>query len=142
MKVLLDECLPKKLKRELPDHEVTRVQEMGWSGIKNGALVRLIQASDFEVFVTIDGNLEYQQNLRAINFAIIVLDAPDNTFATLRPLMPEVNEDGLNTLKHITQSLFKDIDELGGFFDLEGAAFGNMLVMKSGRMPGCLGKLS
>lgn len=65
---------------------------MGWAGIKNGALIHLIQAADFEVFVTIDGNLEYQQNLRAINFAIIVLGAPDNTFDTLRPLMPQVME--------------------------------------------------
>jgi hypothetical protein len=90
MKVLLDECLPKRLKRELPGHDVARVQEMGWAGIKNGALIHLIQAADFEAFVTIDGNLEYQQNLRAINFAIIVLGAPDNTFDTLRPLMPQV----------------------------------------------------
>lgn len=98
MKVLLDECLPKKLKREFPTHEVTRVQEMGWMGVKNGALMRLIQASDFEVLITIDGNLEYQQNLRAIGFAIIVLGAPDNTFQTLRPLMSEVNE-ALKTIK-------------------------------------------
>lgn len=97
MKVLLDECLPKRLKRELPGHDVSRVQEMGWAGIKNGALIRLIQTSDFEAFVTIDGNLEHQQNLRAINFAVVVLGAPDNTFETLRPLMPEV----LNVLKTI-----------------------------------------
>ncbi|MGH7597322.1 MAG: DUF5615 family PIN-like protein [bacterium] len=90
MKVLLDECLPKRLKRELPSHEVVRVQEMGWAGIKNGALLRLIQAADFDVFVTIDGNLEYQQNLHAIKFAIVVLSAPDNTFDTLSPLMLEV----------------------------------------------------
>jgi predicted nuclease of predicted toxin-antitoxin system len=92
MKVLLDECLPKRLKRELPGHDVIRVQEMGWAGIKNGALIRLIQAADFEVLVTIAGNIEYQQNLRAINFAIIVLGASDNTFDTLRPLMPQVIE--------------------------------------------------
>ncbi len=98
MKVLLDECLPKKLRRELPSHNVTRVQEMGWNGIKNGALIRLILNADFEVFVTIDGNLEYQQNLSNINFAIIVLGAPDNTIGTLRPLMPEVNE-ALKTIK-------------------------------------------
>jgi predicted nuclease of predicted toxin-antitoxin system len=98
MKVLLDECLPKRLKHELPGHEVTRVQEMGWAGTKNGALIRLIQSADFEVFVTIDGNLEYQQDLRAIKFAIIVLGAPDNTFETLRPLMPEVIE-ALKTIK-------------------------------------------
>ncbi len=98
MKVLLDECLPKRLKRELPDHDVLRVQEMGWAGIKNGALLRFIKSADFDVFVTIDGNLEYQQNLRAIRFAIIVLSAPDNTFDTLNPLMPKVVE-ALKTIK-------------------------------------------
>ncbi len=98
MKVLLDECLPKRLKRELSGHAVSRVQEMGWAGIKNGALINLIQAAGFDVFVTIDGNLEYQQNLRAINFAIIVLGAPDNTFDTLRRLMPDVREK-LKTIK-------------------------------------------
>lgn len=106
MKVLLDECLPKRLKRGLPSHDVLRVQEMGWAGIKNGALLRLIQSSDFDVFVTIDGNLEYQQNLRAVKYAIIVLSAPDNTFDTLNPLMPKVAE-SLKTIKigevvHIT----------------------------------------
>ena len=98
MKVLLDECLPKRLKRELPGHDVTRVQEMGWAGVKNGALISLIESTDFDVFVTIDGNLEYQQNLHAINFAVIVLGAPDNTFDTLRPLMFEVVE-ALKTIK-------------------------------------------
>ena len=98
MKVLFDECLPKRLKRELPGHEVTRVQEMGWAGVKNCALIILIKDADFEVFVTIDGNLEYQQNLQAINFAIIVLGGPDNTFDTLRLLMPAVRE-ALQTIK-------------------------------------------
>jgi len=98
MKVLLDECLPKRLKRELPGHDVSRVQDMGWAGIKNGALLTLIQASGFEAFVTIDGNLEFQQNLRAITFAVIVLDAPDNTIDTLRPLMAEVMK-ALTTIK-------------------------------------------
>ncbi|MGH7491940.1 MAG: DUF5615 family PIN-like protein [bacterium] len=98
MKVLLDECLPRRLRRELPGHEVTTVQEMGWAGIRNGALMSLIQADDFEIFVTIDGNLEYQQNLHAINFAIVVLRAPDNTFDTLRLLMPALLR-ALQTIK-------------------------------------------
>ncbi len=98
MKVLLDECLPKRLERELLGHDLTRVQEMGWAGIKNGALISSIQASGFEVFVTIDGNLEHQQNLRTINFAVIVLGAPDNTFDTRRSLMQEVMR-ALKTIK-------------------------------------------
>jgi len=98
MKVLLDECLPCKLKRALPGHDVATVPEMGWAGIKNGPLLRLIQSAAFDVFVTIDSNLEYQQNLKAIKLAIIVLGAPDNTIETLRPLMPKVLE-ALGTIK-------------------------------------------
>lgn len=90
MNVLLDECLPRKLKRELPGHQVTTVPEMGWAGIKNGVLLRLIQGAPLDVFVTIDGNLQYQQKLRDVTLAIIVLKAPDNTFETLRPLAPKI----------------------------------------------------
>ena len=90
MKVLLDECLPRRLKRELPGHEVARVQEMRWAGIKNGPLLQLMQAANFEVFVTTDSNLEYQQNLRTMKLAFIVLRALDNRFETLGPLMPRV----------------------------------------------------
>lgn len=90
MKVLLDECLPKKLKRELSGHEGITVPENGWAGIKNGPLLRLIQKSDFDVFLTIDGNFQYQQNLSKIKIAIVVLSAPDNSFETLQPLMPKV----------------------------------------------------
>ncbi len=71
---------------------------MGWASIRNGALIGLIQSANFEVFVTIDGNLEYQQNLHAINFAIAVLKAPDNTFDTLRLLIPALLK-ALQTIK-------------------------------------------
>jgi predicted nuclease of predicted toxin-antitoxin system len=89
MKVLLDECLPRPLKHDLPEHEVATVGEMGWAGIKNGALLRLAETA-FEVFITADQNLEYQQNLRSTLLAIVVLVAPDNRVATLRPLMPRL----------------------------------------------------
>lgn len=90
MKVLLDECLPRRLKRDLGGHQVFTVPEMGWAGVKNGALLRLIQDAAFDVFVTIDGNLTYQQNLKDVNLAIIVLRAPDNTLESLRPLAPGI----------------------------------------------------
>ena len=89
MKVLLDECLPRKLKQELAGHEVATVPEMQWAGTKNGALLQLA-APDFHAFVTIDQNLQYQQNLSTANIAIILLVAPDNRLETLRPLMPDV----------------------------------------------------
>jgi len=89
MRILLDECLPRKLKRELPDHDVSTVPEMGWASIQNGALLALME-SIFDVFITVDGNLRHQQNLCGRNIALIVLAAPDNTIETLRPLMPQV----------------------------------------------------
>jgi predicted nuclease of predicted toxin-antitoxin system len=91
MHILIDECLPRKLKRELPDHEVATVQEMGWSGVKNGALLRKM-TGQFDVFVTIDGNLEYQQNLSKAKIAVIVLKALNSKIESLLPLMPAVRE--------------------------------------------------
>ncbi len=91
MRVLLDECLPKKLKRELAGCTVITVPEQGWAGQKNGALLRLAQI-EFDVFLTIDQNLTNQQNLSQIDLAIIVLSAQDNQLETLQPLMPKVLE--------------------------------------------------
>jgi predicted nuclease of predicted toxin-antitoxin system len=89
MKLLLDECLPRKLKGALPGHEVKTVPEMGWAGIENGELLPLIE-SKFDAFITIDGNMRYQQNMSGRSFALIVLKAGDNTIETLLPLMPQV----------------------------------------------------
>lgn len=89
--MLLDECLPKKLKRDLGEHEARTVPEMGWAGIKNGALLRLAEAN-FDTFLTVDRNLEFQQNVSALNLGIVVLVAIDNDIDTLRPLMPRVLE--------------------------------------------------
>jgi len=89
MKLLLDECLPKKLKRDLVGYEVNTVPEMGWAGIKNGALLNLAEAH-FDVFITIDNNLRYQQNLKTIQLVIVVLNAKDNKLETLQPLIPSV----------------------------------------------------
>ena len=63
MWVLLDECLPRRLLRGLPGHEVHTVQGLGWSGTKNGALLRRVASDGFEVFVTVDRNLEHQQHI-------------------------------------------------------------------------------
>lgn len=89
MNVLLDECLPRRLKQELSGHTVSTVPEMGWAGTKNGALLRLAETA-FEVFVTIDQNVAYQQNLRSVVLGIVVLVAPNNRLETLRLLMPKV----------------------------------------------------
>jgi hypothetical protein len=91
MRVLLDECLPKKLKREVVAEVVKTVPEMGWASIVNGALLRLAER-EFDVFLTNDQNLEHQQNLMKVDLAIVVLAASTNDIADLRPLMPAVNE--------------------------------------------------
>ena len=91
MKVLLDECVPRKLRRELAGHEVITVTERGWSGIKNGELLELAEA-EFEIFLTVDQNLKYQQNLKAFNVGVILLVARNNRLKTLLPLMPEARE--------------------------------------------------
>lgn len=91
MRVLRDECFPRTLRTELPGHEVTTVAEAGWAGVKNGALLQLA-ATRFEVLLTVDRNLEYQQNYSGLTIAVIVVDAPSNDVEVLRPLMPKVLE--------------------------------------------------
>ena len=91
MRVLLDECTPRKLRRDLLEHEVRTVPEMGWNGTKNGALLRLA-GSEFDVLLTVDSNMEYQQNTADLPIAVIVLLAHKNDVDVLRPLMPQVRE--------------------------------------------------
>src|SRR5262249_38959332 len=88
MRILLDECVPRRLRRELPGHDVKTVPEMGWAGKKNGELLQLMTAQGFEVFVTVDQNLRYQQNLKSAAVAVVVLVAASNRLADLVPLMP------------------------------------------------------
>jgi Domain of unknown function (DUF5615) len=91
MRILLDECVPRRFKHELGDHEVRTVPEMGWAGIKNGALLQLA-AESFDVLLTTDRNLTFQQNLATMRLAIIVLRALSNDISVLRPLTPSVLE--------------------------------------------------
>ena len=72
MRLLIDECLPRALKRLLTGYASRMVQEMGWSGIKNGALLSLADA-EFDVLITIDQGFEYQQNLKERKIAILLL---------------------------------------------------------------------
>ena len=91
MRVLLDECVPKRLRTELTAHAVRTVAEMGWSGIKNGELLQKA-ASDFDCFLTVDRNLQFQQRIDALPLAVLVIQAVDNRIETLRPLMAAVRE--------------------------------------------------
>ncbi len=91
MCVLLDECLPRKLKTDLQVHDTRTVPEMGWAGKTNGELLHLA-AQQFDVFLTIDRSLDFQQNLSLIRIIIITLVARTNRLEDLRPLMPKVLE--------------------------------------------------
>ena len=88
MRVLLDECVPKRLRRGLPGHDVKTVTEMGWSGKKNGELLTALTGGGFEVLITVDQNLRYQQNLPSFAIAVIVLMGASNRLSDLLPLMP------------------------------------------------------
>jgi hypothetical protein len=89
VRILLDECVPRGLKRELSGHTVTTVPEAGWASIKNGALLRLAEQS-FDAFVTVDRGMRYQQNLSAYNIALVVLVVRHNKLEELRPLVPSL----------------------------------------------------
>lgn len=89
MKVLLDECLPRKLMHHISGHEVTTVVLAGWSGKKNGELLRLA-ATRFDVFVTADRNLSFQQVVTNLPIAVVVLVAPTNRFVDLMTLVPAI----------------------------------------------------
>ncbi len=88
MRVLLDECIPRRFRVYLPGHDLHTVHELGWSGKKDGELLGLMAGQGFEVLVTVDQNLRHQQNLSATGVALIVLVAATNRLADLVPLVP------------------------------------------------------
>ena len=83
MKILLDECVPRKLKFALPEHDCKTVPEAGFSGQKNGRLLGLAEDAGFELFLTVDKGLPYQQNLAGRRIAILVIRARSNRLADL-----------------------------------------------------------
>jgi hypothetical protein len=97
MRILLDECAPRPLKRELADYDIRTVVEMGWSGKKNGELLRLMSQDGFTILLTTDQNLRYQQNLQQAGVAVVVLVARSNRLPDLVPLIPDVRN-VLNTI--------------------------------------------
>lgn len=89
MRVLLDECVPRMLRRELPEHTVVTTRDAGMEGLRNGTLLRRA-AMDFDVFLTVDSSIEYQQNTSTLPIPVVVLLAHSNAIHVLRLLMPEV----------------------------------------------------
>ena len=90
MRVPLDEQLPRQLAQELLGHEVRTVQQQGWAGLGNGELLRRAAETGFEVFLTADQNLEFQQTLVRSSLRLIVLVAPSNALEDLLPLVPSI----------------------------------------------------
>jgi hypothetical protein len=89
LKIFLDHCVPKRLLRLLPEHEVKTAFQMGWAAKKNGELLKLTEG-EFEVFITVDQNLRYQQNLASSRLTVIVLIAASNRYDDLAPLILQV----------------------------------------------------
>ena len=89
MRVFLDECVDWRLARDIVGHEIRTARQLGWTAIKNGELLALA-AREFDVFVTVDRNLSFQQNVAALSIAVIVLHERINRLADLRALIAQV----------------------------------------------------
>ncbi len=97
MRLLLDECVPRRLRRELSGYDVQTVREAGWAGLKNGVLLRTADGT-FDALITVDQGIVYQQNLSGLRISLIVIAAASNDIDDLRPLVPAVRM-ALNTLQ-------------------------------------------
>lgn len=87
MKILLDECTPNVIKKRLAHRKIQTVQEMGWGGVKNGELLKVAEG-EFDVFITTDKNLRYQQNLTTLELAVLLL--PTNQVPVVDVLIPAI----------------------------------------------------
>ena len=90
MKVLLDECLDARYRNHIPGHDVYTVTYMKWSGIKNGQLLALAAADDFDALITTDRNIQHQQNLTRLPLSVVVLLAKSNELSDLLPFTPNL----------------------------------------------------
>jgi hypothetical protein len=95
MKIIIDECVPYIVKKGLTQRQIKTVREMGWSGIQNGELLRLVNG-EFDIFITSDKNLRYQQNLENVNLSIILL--PSNQVPVVKGLLSQI-DDAISSIK-------------------------------------------
>ena len=91
MRILLDECVPRRFRRELPEHEVRTVPEMGWASFQNGALLA-VASGKFDVLITTDQRLSIQQTVSKFAIAVVVLAVTRNKLEFLLPLVPELKK--------------------------------------------------
>jgi predicted nuclease of predicted toxin-antitoxin system len=92
MKILLDECLPVRLKNYPKPFKVFSVSEMGWRSLKNGKLLKVAVENNFDVLLTVDKKLEDQQNLDSFNLAVVVFIVARNKIELIKPLLPKFIE--------------------------------------------------
>jgi len=104
MRILLDEDLPRRLADLLVGHQVSTVQRSGWSGVKNGQLLALA-ALQFDVLLTMDRNIEFQQNVATLPIAVLIVDAVSNRLKDIEPLVPSI----LHELGHIPPKSLRKI---------------------------------
>jgi hypothetical protein len=90
-RVLFDENMPRKLRRELPEFFIRTAQEEGWSAFKNGELLKRASAT-FDVVVTIDQRMRYQQNLTALGIGVVAIEIPDTRITFLYSLVPQLRD--------------------------------------------------
>ena len=90
MRVLLDESVPRQLAPELRGHEVQTVVQLDWTGIQNGELLRRGAEAGFDVLVTMDRNLQHQQNIARAGLGVVVVIAPNSRVETVLPLAPSI----------------------------------------------------
>ncbi|MGD9560665.1 MAG: DUF5615 family PIN-like protein [Pyrinomonadaceae bacterium] len=105
MKLLLDECVPRRLRRKFEGFQVFTIDEAGFKGLKNGKLL-LAASTDYEVLITVDKNLQYQQDVGNLPMAVVVLSAHTNRVEDLEPLIDKA----LQTLVTIRRGDFIEIE--------------------------------
>ena len=105
MRILLDESLPRKLGFKLPGHHVRTVQMMGWNGLVNGHLL-VTAASEFDVFITGDKNMQYQQSASQLPISVVVLVAPNNKLESFLPLVGKL----ISALEDIREPSFVQLE--------------------------------
>jgi len=98
VRVLVDQCLPRHLATELTGHEATTVRAQRWLGLRNGVLLRAAVDAGFEVFITNDSSIEFQQNVKRIGIGVIAIVGFRNRIQDLRPIIPRILEE-LKTIK-------------------------------------------
>lgn len=89
MKIIIDECVPNIVIRGLPERNIVSVQQMGWAGIKSGELLKLV-SEKFDVFISSDKNLRFQQNLASIDLTVVIL--PSNQVPAVKFILPELDK--------------------------------------------------